>query len=50
MKCLNVRDFPEDLRIRLRIEAATRNVTLRELVIEYLEEGLKKRKAKKKGG
>ena len=49
MPVLNVRDFPEELRIKLKFQAAKRNISLRELVIEYCREGLKRDKTQKGG-
>jgi plasmid stability protein len=44
---LNVRNFPQELRIKLKVQAAKREVSLRELVIEYCREGLKREKTKR---
>lgn len=45
---LNVKDFPDDLHHRAKIQAAVEKTSLKGLIIKALEEYLKK--AKKKGG
>jgi plasmid stability protein len=37
---LNIRNFPTDLRKGLKVRALTRDLDLRDLVIEYLRYGL----------
>lgn len=36
MKSLNIRDFPEDLMVKLKVEAARRGMTLRDFAIAVL--------------
>ena len=44
-KCvLNIRNFPAELRKRLKIRAAAREVGLQDLVIEYLQSALERDK------
>ena len=50
MAVMNLRDFPDDLQKALKIRAIEEGTTLRELVIRYCEEGLKKNKKSKKKG
>ena len=51
MKALFVRDFPDDVHHKMKIQAAIERVSLRELIIRYCQEGLERdKKAKKKGG
>jgi plasmid stability protein len=49
---INLRDVPEELHRALKVRAAERGIKLYALVLEYLEEGLKrdKRKPQKRGG
>ena len=42
MPTVYVRDFPEDLHLRLKIQVLKEKTTIRELVIKVLEEYLKK--------
>ncbi len=50
MVTINMRDFPVDLHRALKIRAAEEGTNVKALVIRYCEEGLKKKKPKKKGG
>jgi plasmid stability protein len=43
---LFVRDFPDDINRELKVLAARRAVTMREVIIEMLIEGLAKQSAK----
>ncbi len=47
MEALFVRDFPEELRHKMKVQAAIDRVTLRELIIRYCQEGLKRDKKTK---
>lgn len=38
---LNLRHFPEELRVALRQRALARRITLTQLVVEYVTKGLK---------
>ena len=50
MTSINLRDVPEELHRALKVRAAERGIKLYALVLEYLEEGLKRdEKYKKKG-
>jgi len=49
MAAINLRDVPEELHRALKVRAAQRGIKLYALVLEYLEEGLKKDKEKKGG-
>jgi hypothetical protein len=42
MPTVYVRDFPEDLHLRLKIQVLKEKTTLRELVIKVVEEYLEK--------
>jgi len=44
MKALFVRDFPDDVHHRMKIQAAIERVSLRELIIRYCQEGLEQEK------
>ena len=51
MAAINLRDMPEELHRALKVRAAQRGIKLYALVLEYLEEGLKRDKdMPKKGG
>jgi len=51
LKALFVRDFPDDVHHKMKIQAAIERVSLRELIIRYCQEGLEReKKTKKKGG
>ena len=43
MLSVNIRDFPEELHYRAKIQAARERITLRELVIRAVGEYLEKR-------
>lgn len=47
MLSVNIRDFPEDLHHKAKIQAAVERITLKDLIIKALVEYLSK---KKKGG
>ena len=48
---LFIKEFPRDLHRELKIQAATLETPLKDLIIRYCQEGLEKeKKAKKKGG
>ncbi len=49
MIALNLRDFPEELHMALKIRAAEERTNVKALVIRYCEEGLAKGKKGKKG-
>ena len=42
MAVINIREVPDDLHTRVKVQAAKERITLRELVIRTLEEYLKK--------
>ncbi|MGB5921912.1 MAG: hypothetical protein WBH36_06780 [Syntrophobacteria bacterium] len=42
MAVINIREVPDDLHTRVKVQAAKERTTLRELVIRALEEYLKK--------
>ena len=42
MAVINIREVPDDLHTRVKVQAAKERITLRELVIRALEEYLKK--------
>ena len=44
MAVMNIRNFPEDLQHRAKVQAVIERITLKELVIKALEEYLKKKK------
>lgn len=46
MGVLNIRKFPTELRKKLRIKALSRDLDLRDLVIEYLQQGLERDRTK----
>ena len=48
MEAMFIRNFPDDLHKRVRLQAVKEDTTLRELVIKALEEYLKRKE--KKGG
>jgi hypothetical protein len=47
MPVLNIRNFPLELRKKLKMKAIVRELELRDLVIEYLQQGLERDKAHK---
>jgi predicted HicB family RNase H-like nuclease len=44
MADMNLRDFPDDLHHRAKVQAAVERITLKELVIRALEEYFKEKK------
>ena len=44
MAIMNLRDMPDDLHRRAKVQAAMEGITLKDLVIKALEEYLKKKK------
>jgi predicted HicB family RNase H-like nuclease len=46
MADMNLRDFPDDLHHRAKVQAAVERITLKKLVIKALEDYLKKKKGK----
>jgi len=48
MAVLNIRDVPEDLQVRVKVQAALERIPIKQLVVKALEEYLKK--AERKGG
>jgi plasmid stability protein len=47
---VHIRNFPTDLHRELKIQAAIKGVSMKDLIIKYCEAGLRREKAKKKGG
>ncbi len=45
---LFIKDFPKDLHRELKIQAATLETSLKDLIIRYCQEGLDRDKKKKK--
>ena len=50
LKTIYIKDISEDLHRLLKVQAALESTTMRELIIKYCEEGLKRAKRKEKGG
>jgi len=44
MSDINIRNFPNDLHRKLKIEAATLGITLKDLIIQILSDYFKNRK------
>jgi plasmid stability protein len=44
MSNINIRDFPDELHRKLKIEAATLSISLKDLVIQILSDYFKKKK------
>jgi len=47
---VHIRNFPADLHRELKIQAAIKGVSMKDLMLRYCEAGLKRDKGKKKGG
>jgi hypothetical protein len=48
MAVMNLRNFPEELQHRAKVQAAVERMTLKDLVIKALEEYLKRKKGAKR--
>lgn len=50
MKSYLIKEIPDELMKAVKVRAAQEGVTMKELILRYIEEGLKKEKKEKKDG